>query len=369
MKWLPRDLSHLFLSISIVFGMGVHTYAQQSARLPKPEQIHSLIRFYEEERGFNGNILISEEGDIIYENSTGWADNSRGIPMTLNTPFYLASVSKQFTAAAILLLKERGMLKLDDKLTKYVPEMGSYASKISIRHLLNHTSGLPDYFAMGWDEPGLTNALLFDKLQTNTRQLKLKPGNKYRYNNTGYVLLSIVVEKVSGEPYYMFVEKNICDPLGLENTWVFDLRNSQRNQGQKAIGYELNMRRVNDYNLLTTGDGGMYSTIEDLFIWDRSLYTNELLSQESLEQAFQPLALANGSTENYGFGWNIGENLNGKTVYHSGGLAGFRTYIERQLEVDNTIIILNNNSFDDIAEMRNILVKILDGRPYELPIE
>ena len=369
MEWPCSPYNRLVLTILFVIVFGTIAISQQAAKLPKPEQIHSLVRYYEEDRGFNGNILISENGRIIYENSTGWADNSRGIPMTINTPFYLASVSKQFTAMAILLLRDRGQLNIDDKAVDYLPELGPYASKITIRHLLNHTSGLPDYFAMGWDEPGLTNALLFEKLQDNTRQLNFRPGHKYRYNNTGYVLLSLVVEKTSGMPYYKFIDTYICDPLGLEDTWVYDLRNNARNQNLKAIGYEYNMRKENDYYLLTTGDGGMYSNIEDLYTWDRALYSNDLVSQETIMEAFEPLILANGSSENYGFGWNIGSNLNGKSVYHSGGLAGFRTYIERQVEADNTIIILNNNSFDDITEMRNILVKILDGRPYEFPIE
>ena len=181
------------------------------------------------------------------------------------------------------------------------------------------------------------------------------------------MLLSLIVENVSGMPYFTFIDKYISEPLGLENTWVFDLRNSHRNDTTKAIGYQENMKRRDDYYLFTTGDGGMYSTIEDLFVWDRALYSSELVSPDILEEAYTPMVLTNGSSKNYGFGWWIGSNLNGKSVYHSGGLAGFRVYLERQVDVENVILILNNNSSDYIDEMRNILVKILDGRPYDFP--
>jgi CubicO group peptidase (beta-lactamase class C family) len=339
---------------------------QQSAQLPKQEQIHQLVRYYEAESGFNGNILIAEEGKIIYENSNGWADITNERSLSLSTPFYLASLSKQFTALSILILRDEGKLELDDYLFSYFPDLGDFAKKITIRNLLNHTSGLPDYFQAEWDEPGLTNALLYEKIKKNVKQLNFRPGHRFRYNNTGYVMLSLIVEKVSGMAYYKFFDSKISEPLGLENTWVFDLRNNPRTD-IRAIGYKSNMKNENDYNLLTTGDGGMYSTIEDLFVWDQALYSNKLIKQESQEEAFTPVSLANGRNQNYGFGWYIGNNMNGRTVYHSGGLVGFRTYIERQIDVKNTIIILNNNGFDDVTEMRNILVKIMDGRPYNFP--
>lgn len=343
----------------------VHTVWAQNIKLPKQEQVHLVVRYYETVKGFNGNILVAENGKVMYENSMGWADLEAGKPLTLNTPFYLASVSKQFTAASILMLRDKGKLSLDDFILKYLPELGEYAKKITIRHLLNHSSGLPDYFQMEWDITGYTNAQLYNQMVSSVKQLNFRPGHKYRYNNTGYVFLSLIVEKVSELPYYKFVESRITEPLGMGNTWVFDIRNDR--VGDWAVGYTDNLRKRDEYYLLTTGDGGIFSTLEDLFIWDQALYTDELLSTASLEEAFSPLTLPNGITGKNGFGWVIGSNLNGKTVSHSGGLAGFRAYIERQVEVNNTIIILNNNSSEDIMDMRNILVKILDGRPYELP--
>jgi CubicO group peptidase (beta-lactamase class C family) len=359
-------VQNLFLILIATILYVGNVYSQQAARLPKQEQIHQIVRYYEEENGFNGNIIIAEEGKIIYENSTGWADIANERSLNLRTPFYIASVSKQFTAVSILILRDAGKLELDDYLIKYFPDLGNFAKKIKIRHLLNHTSGLPDYFQNAWDSPGFTNAQLYEKVKFDINQLNFRPGHKYRYNNTGYVLLSLIVEKVSGLPYYKFFESNISEPLGLENTWVFDLRTDPR-PNFRALGYERNLKKENDYNLLTTGDGGVYSTIEDLFIWDQSLYSNKLINENSLEEAFTPITLTNGVNQNYGFGWFIGNNLNGKTVYHTGGLAGFRAYIERQIDVNNTIIILNNNEFDEVTEMRNILVKIMDERPYEFP--
>ncbi|MCH7514067.1 MAG: beta-lactamase family protein [Bacteroidetes bacterium] len=345
----------------------IHLCAQQAAKLPKQEQIHSLIRFYAEEKKFNGNVLIAEYGEIIYENAIGWADIKNNEGLTLSTPFYLASISKSFTALCVMMLKEEGKLDYNDKIYMYFPELGAPAKKISIRNLLQHTSGLPDYIKMGWDEPGLTNAQLYGKLINNVNQLKFKPGYKFRYNNTGYVLLALIVEKASGVPFYAFVKNRICKPLGMKNTWVYDLRVPERNKPGRAIGYRSNLKKTDDYYLLTWGDGGIYSSIEDLFILDRALYSEKLVSAKTLEEAYTPVALVNGATKNYGFGWVIGNNLNGKTVSHTGGLAGFRNYFERQIDVENTIIILTNTNNNYITEMRNILVKILDGRSYVFP--
>ncbi len=340
---------------------------QQSLRLPKQEQIHQLFRYYEDERQFNGNILIAEKGKVVYENAIGWANKDASVGLNLATPFYLASISKSFTAIAIIQLEEKGKIDYDQKIDEFFPEMGSYGSKISIRNLLNHTSGLPDYFTMEWDETGVTNAQIYNKVLQNMRNLEFRPGYKYSYNNTGYILLALIVEKASGLDFYEYIEKHICEPIGLENTWVHDLRNPGILQKNRAIGYNFNMKKEDDYDLLTWGDGGMYSTLEDLFIFDRALYDGSLISSQSLIVAYSPVLLAGGNTRNYGFGWVIGSNINGKVVSHTGGLAGFRNYFERQIEVENTIIILTNNSNRDINNIRNTLVKILDGRPYTLP--
>ncbi len=355
------------LSILAIVSNVFSVCAQQSLRLPKQEQIHQLIRFYEEEKQFNGNILVAEGGRVMYENSIGWENKLAGTALTLETPFYLASIAKSFTAVAIIQLHERGKLDYNQNIGSYFPELGSFGSRITIKNLLNHTSGLPDYFALGWDEPGVTNAQIYSKLINNLKSLLFKPGNKYSYNNTGYLLLSLIVEQVGGMPYYKFINDNIVEPLQMENTWVHDLRNPGVLQKNRAIGYDRKMKKENDYNLLTWGDGGMYSNLEDLFIFDKALYTESLVSNASLQEAYEETELNNGSKKDYGYGWVIGSNINGKVVSHSGGLAGFRNYFERQIEVGNTIIILTNNSNEDIFKIRNTLVKILDGRPYEMP--
>ncbi len=355
------------LIIFLALVSGPLAWAQQSLRLPKQEQIHQLIRFYEEERQFNGNILIAENGKVIYENSIGWENKFSGDALTLETPFYLASIAKSFTSVAIIQLHEQGKLDYNQKIGIYFPELDNFGNRITIKHLLNHTSGLPDYFKLGWAEPGVTNAQIYSKLINNLKSLDFKPGNKYSYNNTGYLLLALIVEKVSGVPYFKFVNDNISEPLEMENTWVHDLRNPGVLQKSRAIGYNKKMKKEDDYHLLTWGDGGMYSTLEDLFLFDKALYTGALVSVESLEEAYTETELNNGAKKDYGYGWVIGNNINGKVVSHTGGLAGFRNYFERQIEVKNTIIILTNNSNEDISKIRNTLVKILDGRPYEMP--
>lgn len=326
-----------------------------------------MLRFYEDERQFNGNVLVMREGNVIYENAVGWADRENGIGLLLNTPFYLASIAKPITATAVMILVEDGLVNYDDKVVEYLPETGIVGSKITIHHLLSHTSGVPDYFREGWSEPGITNALVYSRWIQSGLKLYNKPGQKYAYSNTGYVLLALIVERASGMPFYQFVDKNIFQPLGMKDSWVHDLRNPGIFQRNRAIGYDLRLKKQEDYDLLTWGDGGMYSTIGDLERFDRGIRSGELLSPASLNAAFTRIPVKGGSKSDYGYGWVIGNNTNGRVISHTGGLAGFRNYFEMQLDVDITIIILTNNSNDDVMQIRNTLVKILDGRPYDFP--
>lgn len=304
----------------------------------KESQIDSLMLMLYNRGQFNGSVLVAEHGKVIYKNGFGKANIKESLDFTPGTPTYLASLTKQFTAMAIMMLAENGKLSYDDKLSKYYPEFPSYADKITIRNLLNHTSGISDYFGLGIVHPGLRNDEVLKGL-VKVDTLDFQPGEKFEYSNSGYVLLGMIIEKVSGLLFNIFLKRNIFDPLKMDNTVVLDTSNPEIKN--KALGYDI---FGNDYgnDILTMGDGGIYSTVEDLFKWDQALYTEILVKQSTLNEAFKPALLNDGSISNYGFGWGIIEYNGKKIVTHAGELNGFNTIILRQLTDHNTILFLTN---------------------------
>lgn len=316
------------------------------------KKIQEVVSSYHEEGEFNGTILVAEEGNVIYSNAFGIANRKLEIPLTTKSPFYLCSLSKQFTSLAIMILEEQGKLSYDDKLSDYFPEFPEYAKNITIHNLLTHTSGIFDYFKKRQYRSDLTNddVLKFLIKQTKTN---FQSGTKFSYSNSGYVLLSLIIERVAKIPYHDFLKENIFVPLGMENTHVFD--ESKPKIPNRAIGYKSN-GKLNDYEILTTGDGGIYSSVEDLFLWDQALYSNILVSEETLKNGYQSVKLANGEKKNYGYGWGL--DPENEIVSHGGSLAGYRTYIKRDLKNRRTIIVLSN--YSDVIGMKEIPKQISD---------
>jgi len=327
------------------------------------DRLDSLMRTLHSREQFNGGILVSVNSKMIYEKAYGKADLNKNEDFTISTPCYLASLSKQFTAMGIMMLEEKKLLNFDDPLSKYFPEFPAYGQSVTIQNLLNHTSGIIDYESLGIDHPGLTNKEVFDNL-VKQPSLRFKPGDKYEYSNSGYVLLAMIIEKVSGMSFSEFMEKNIFQPLGMSDSFVFDKVTAHTKSRAKAYSkfYDLS-----DYDGFTVGDGGIFSTVEDLFKWDKALYTGKLVSQSTLSKAFSPAILNDGTQSPYGFGWML-KNENGEQiVYHTGGSGGFRTFIERQLNHHNAIIILTNSENSPRTEIRNAILNILENKPYTLP--
>jgi CubicO group peptidase (beta-lactamase class C family) len=331
--------------------------------LSKGDLIEDLLFNYYDELSFNGSVLVVENDQVIYENTFGFANFETEEPLDAHIPFYLASLAKQFTAAAIIKLEEEGKLSLDDPLKKYLPMMPDIFDPIEIHHLLTHTAGVPDYINdLEISEDGLTNMEVYKALITQ-KDLFFTPGSKYRYSNSGYVLLAMVIQVASGQIIEDYFQQNIFDTFNMDDAFVYSKATSKK---KRVKGYTT-QRKLNDYNLLTVGDGGIYASARDLYKWEQALNSGMYISKESLDRVYTPVVLTNGRSRRYGYGWEIGNNARGKLVYHSGEIAGFRTYVERQLEPGNDIIILTNNSFQRIVELRNTLVKILDGRLNMLP--
>lgn len=334
---------------------------------------------------FNGNALILEDGEIVFQGSFGIGNIDPIDSLNLNSIFRLGSVSKQFTAMGIMKLKESGQLSYDQDIKDFIPEL-PYEG-VTIRHLLTHVSGLPDYMDMmnkNWktelenDNPekfvsgNIDLIEMFAKLKP---QIRFEPGEKWEYSNTGYVLLASIVGRVSGMPFGRFLKEQIFEPAKMTNSSVYNyVSGNDPQMPLRVYGYRAELNGIDlvstDIHYLNpvAGDGGVYSTLADLMKWDRILYTEDLISQNTLEEAFTPAVLNNGDTTTYGFGWGIGKSLSGKKVVaHSGGWVGFITYIYREVEENNCIIVLTNNSTRYFRTIIDPLKNILHDQPYEIP--
>ena len=358
-RYLFRNKHHIILSILIVFVSYSQGFPQiYDSSISK--KIDTLIQNLYTREQFNGSILVAMNGKVVYEKAYGTSDRDKNIPFSVSTPCYLASVSKQFTAIGILILADKRLLALNDPLNKYFPDFPGGES-ITIKQLLTHTSGIVNYEELGIDKPDLTNHDVYESLVKH-KTLQFLPGEKYQYSNSGYVLLAIIIESVSKMSFADFMKQYVFEPLKMTNTFICN--SNVQKPIAKAYG---KFGDESDAIGNTTGDGGICSTVEDLFKWDKALYTSKLVSQSIIRQAFEPATLHDGSKSLYGFGWMIKNDNTKKIVYHTGGSGGYRTYIERDLNNRNAIVILTNIENSPRREVSQAIENILNNDRYELP--
>jgi len=293
---------------------------------------------------------IFKDGRIIYTRGYGMANLEYNIPMTPQTVFRIASVSKQFTAMCIAILAEQGKLSLDDGIRKYIPEMHEYETPFTVRHLVHHISGVRDYMTL----QGLVGSGDYyssqDALEMLSRQkgLNFKPGDQYSYANSGYFLLAEIVGRASGMKTSEFAKKYIFEPLGMSSTHFHDDLNmivKNRASGYSAVreegGYRINMTQLD-----MIGDGGIYTTIEDFFKWDQNFYNNKLGNgtQDLIDMVLTRGKLNDGEEISYAFGLNVGTDRGLKRISHSGSFAGFRTTYTQYPDQGFSVVIFTNNS-------------------------
>ncbi len=357
----------LFVTILLITQV---SFSQQT----KVQKLDSIFAELHSKGKFNGNILIAEKGEVIYKNSYGFANETTKEKLTENSIFELASVSKQFTAMAIVLLKKAGKLNYEDKLDKFIPALNFYEN-ITIRNLLNHTGGLPDYMGIMdtiFDKSKIaTNKDLINIFAKTKPAILFKPNTKYEYSNTGYALLASVIEKASGLSYKEYLDKAIFKPLKMTNSFVYTRRLAPKKIKNYAFGYvylEKAKKNVlpddyDDTNMVIwldgiVGDGTVNSTIGDLLKWDKALYSDVLINADDRKEIFSVVTLTTGKKSNYGFGWQVDNNKNfGKIVNHTGSWPGYATFIERNLDSNKTIILLQNNerSTFPIKQIRDVI--------------
>lgn len=319
-------------------------FAQTTFHVSKLDS--NLSALYNTDR-FNGTVLYAENGKIVYKKAFGVSDFRTNQPLSTNASFNLASVSKQFIAVCVMMLQEQGKLQVDDTINTYFSELPY--QNITIRNLLTHTSGIPEYFDIYTQHRNpldtLTNEMLLQLFVTYKPELEFVPGSTWSYCNTNYALLALLIERISKQSLHDFVEKNITKPLGLKNTYVYHVLMPSKPENYVYGFADINgEKKLNDVYHMdgVVGDGNIYSSVEDLFTWEQSFYTEKLLKQKSIKEIFSPVKLNNDEIYPYGFGWGIEKD--NASYSHTGGWVGFSNVICRDVENNRTLIVLSSNS-------------------------
>jgi len=317
-------------------------------------QVDAMFAPWRKETTPGAAVLVIREGRIVLKRTYGMADREAKTPITANSAFQLASVSKQFTAMAIMILIDRGKLHYDDTLAQFFPSFARLANPITIRHLLNHTSGLREYdYTLETEAKRATtsstsrsNPTAEDALRSLEREqnLRFAPGTQYEYNSSNYLVLALIVERVTGERFADFLKKNIFDRLGMRDSSVLDERHIQPRR--KVVSYR---STKGGYSKLggriggsIYGDMNVFATLDDLYRWDQALYTERLVRRETLDQAFASGRLNDGTDVGYGFGWQVRDFLGLAALAHSGWALGFRIFILRIPSRQFSVIVLAN---------------------------
>jgi CubicO group peptidase (beta-lactamase class C family) len=356
----------------ILYAAIILCLAQQAAfaqdHAAKVQEVLALAHKYGQ---FNGSALVAENGKVVYEGAFGMANMEWGIPNAPDTKFRLGSITKQFTSMLILQLVEQGKIKLDGKLSDYLPDYRKdVGDKVTIHHLLTHTSGIPSYTGL----PNFLAEVSRDPYKVAdfvkkyaSGDLEFEPGSKFAYNNSGYFLLGAIIERVTGRPYEQVLKENILDPAGMKNTG-YDHHDTII--PKRAAGYAKTPDGYTNAPYLDMSipyaAGSMYSTVEDLYVWDQALYTDKLLSAHSKELMYKPFL------QNYAYGWIIVDasfkqnDQPVRMIRHGGGINGFTTTIVRFPKEKNLIVILDNTG-EDVDRQAEAITRIIYNQPYDLP--
>lgn len=314
------------------------------------KRIDDFIMKIHKRSGFNGNVLVAKNGKIIYEKAIGWADYLHRDSLKINSVFELASITKTFTSTAIMMLVENGKLKLDQDVKEFFPDFPY--DGITIKLLLTHRSGMMNYVYFIDDlwkaqkknqRIGVTNQEVMKQIAEHKPAPYMKPDRKFHYNNSNYMVLAAIIEKVSGQKYSQFMKENIFTPLGMKQTAVYSKAEYDKIPVD-VVGHDRNWRRSVAQNFLDgpVGDKGIYSTIHDLYLFDRAMRKARLLEQSTMDSVYAPRNEMQKGHFNYGYGWRTFVEGKQKVVYHTGWWHGFRHIYLRQLDKDVTVILLTN---------------------------
>lgn len=328
-----------------------------------------IVSGYQKNRAFIGTVLVAKGGTIILDKGYGLANIELDVANGPATKFRLGSITKQFTATSILQLEEQGKLSVNDAACKYVTECPDSWKAITIHQLLSHTSGIPSYTNNpDFMKPKMMRIPLSPQevlMLTKDKPLEFQPGEKWKYDNSGYIFLGMIIEKVSGEKYADYLKKHIFGPLDMQDSGYDDssviLKN--RAEGYRATsGSEFRNADYIDMSLPYAA-GSLYSTTHDLYRWDRALYTDKVLRKVSREKMWTVVK------NNYAYGWSVSQAQGHRQIGHGGGINGFATFIARYPDDDAVVIVLSNNEAASSGPIANNLAGVLFGKTVELPWE
>lgn len=311
-------------------------------------RIDSIVNEYVSPDGPGFSLLVGRDRRIIVNKGYGMADVEKRIPMAVDSRTVIGSVTKQFTATAVMMLKHRGLLDYDESIARFFPDFPAYRDRVSVRHLLHHLSGIPEYltdeFWQGSADGRYPDLRSVFELIKSMGDLEFEPGRRWRYCNSGYIMLGSIIEQVSGQSFASFIKAHIFDPLGMGDSLVGE---NDNRVPRMAVGYEYTGKtefKPAPWHFVVVGwaDGNIISCAQDLFTWGQSLYTDRLLPYEVAAEAFMPCRPLDPSFSRYGFGHTITERRGVREIHHGGGTLGYTTWFTRFPDERLTIAMLSN---------------------------
>jgi CubicO group peptidase (beta-lactamase class C family) len=357
------------LALLAVAGCGLIGQGGASTPAQTTEQeMETFLQAHLATGNFIGSVLVARGDEVLQSGGYGMANLEHDVPNTPQTVFRLASLTKQFTAAAILQLQERGLLDVNDTIARHLPDY-PHGEEITIHQLLNHTSGIPDYEYFPDIEGTIRQTVSFNDLIATFSNMPLEfaPGSQYKYSNSGYAVLTRIIEESSGQPYAGYLAEHIFRPLGLDSTGYDD---SGAILPHRAEGYVLAGEVYRNANFIDmsnlAGAGGLYSTVLDLYKWDRALYSGDVLGESSREAYFTPTADV-GEGMGYAYGWGVFEISGRKYTLHGGDMSGFSTFAIRYRDEELYVAVLSNLETANSGVVALGLAAIALGDPYEMP--
>lgn len=371
-----KKASSIIIFIITVISCGSDNEHQFGTKIEKPEivtvpedkdarikmRLDSMFTRWNKDNNFNGSVLIAKNGKIFLQKSYGFANKENNVPLDDSSMFQLASVSKVITATAILILQERKLIDIDLPFETYFP--GFSYNGITIKQLLCHRSGLPNYIyfmnaEIGKTDSKLTNQEVYDQMCFKAPAPYLKPNRRFNYCNTNYALLALLVEKVTGKPFEDFLQEELFKPLGMRHTCTINDIDSSRIAKAYNLRWKTEEIDASDYVL---GDKSVFSTPYDLFLFSEAMFQNKVLSAETQKMAYTPYSKEQRGN-NYGYGWRLKDPMDSvkKEVFHNGWWHGYRTAFHRRLKDKVTIIVLSNQ-LNKTAYQTYRVYEILDNR-------
>jgi D-alanyl-D-alanine carboxypeptidase len=328
------------------------------------DRIDAIVREGLDKKVASFAVAVMKDGRLVLARGYGYADLENSVPATAETVYRLGSITKQFTSMAIMQLAEQGRLALDDELTEFLPDYPTQGNKVTIHHLLNHTSGIKSYTSL----PGFFRTARQDLSPDDMLALfkdqpfDFEPGTKWQYNNSAYYLLGMVIEKASGQTYAEYLADHVFKPLGMHATRYGDTRPliPHRAQGYKRARGEI----VNDDPISMTAPssaGALVSNVLDLIKWHQALEAGDFLSSPSYEAMYRPTTLADGKIQNYGYGWGLGETSGHRKLSHGGGINGFSTMIARYPDDRLAVVVLSNTAGAPAGGIEARIAKVMLG--------